>query len=845
MGKRFLNVISTSCLTSFLIDNRKEAQKCYCGTASCRGFIGATEESTIDLDGSKMSSKQRSRIASIDAKLRAREFEDVALEAEIDKLVSTGFLKNKLQTMSLARIMVRTEDTACRMKLLNVINNTQVPVFLRLFLDYHGLQLLWSWMVDAEDPLLKAAILQVLSILPIPNRTVLVDSKVLDMVQKWTIPEETKPVVLPVNESQSEQPQTMTEVVEASRISQDSCSNSQSSSIDALAADELMPDDSDFNTLKEENTEPSCDSSTLATQDENKVEEVKPNAEVKAEEIQQPSSQEGKTCTYEAETKCEESSQDTQPEEKDMKSEEEDILKELPNISQLAERLLFMWKDLKEGFKIPRVIRQNRLNDEKEASQTIESESSRPRQDNRQTNRDNDPTSSILLRRKKPVNPVPQTYPFVQNMDFVHFDHQENASMMNPLDVSGPPRVSKEQHRLQFEMEQMKRKYEEEMERYKMEVEMMREQMERQKSMVSQEGYPFELPGYPIDHLQTALSTPSDVGMTTTIEYPDYDPYAHYQPEVSSHVEEEEVSEYQESGYYGSDFCDIQSDMVWTINGQTLIECTPDHELTMTDEGAGALTDYGFEYVAVKQSPSFDMPEQLFDMTYPPPGVYYECIFDDTVYYVPQFLSYDDRPQDFYGSEMEARLPNNSFLKEVVSAPLPRFWSRARDKKSGRNYFFNKRSGKVQWALPDGSGLVEQRVSKEAEITRKATLESIVASADSTATPPLPMPPSSPSNSQASPPGIFAIVNGHEKNKTTDDPDQSSSKKKKARAGVYDIRTKQGLIKFKEEISEFVKKVLYPYRRKDCKVGRISSDEDFKVLARKVCFFYNCACYSI
>ena len=269
-----------------------------------------------------------------------------------------------------------------------------------------------------------------------------------------------------------------------------------------------------------------------------------------------------------------------------------------------------------------------------------------------------------------------------------------------------------------------------------------------------------------------------------------------------------------------------------------LIECSPpEHELNMTEDMVGALVDYGFEFVPVKRpAPPFELPDTLFDRNYPPPGVYYECIFDDTVYFAPQFISKDGRPGDFFGTEISTRLPNISYLYEPVSGPLPRFWSRAKDEKTGRNYYFNKRSGKVQWTLPEGSGFVSKPKTHqeiEAEV-RRETLESIVASADSTSTPPVPLAPStsSPSNSQASPPGIFAIVNGHDK-KPASEADQSA-KKKKAKGVVYDIRTKRGLEKFKEEVSEFVKKTLYAYRRSDCKLGRITSNEDFKFLARKV-----------
>lgn len=64
---------------------RKEAQKCYCESTECRGYIGASKSSTIDLDGSRITPKQRIKIAEIDQKLKAAkdEFEDIAVSLSL------------------------------------------------------------------------------------------------------------------------------------------------------------------------------------------------------------------------------------------------------------------------------------------------------------------------------------------------------------------------------------------------------------------------------------------------------------------------------------------------------------------------------------------------------------------------------------------------------------------------------------------------------------------------------------------------------------------------------------------------------------------------------------------
>jgi len=778
----------------------------------------------------RLSSRQRSKVSSIDARLR---LEDVDLEEQIDKLVTTGFLKNKEQTMKLAQLMVRIDDPSDRIKLLNVINNTQVQVFLRLFLDYHGLQLLWSWMVDAEDPLLKAAILQVLSILPIPNRTVLVDSKVLDMVQKWATE------IHPINNNSSESqfdPVSQTINCQATRVSQDSCSNSQSSFIEALAADEMMPDDYPDKPL-ESNDKQEFKDESAATQETTDIKEEN------EEKVDKPGTveltlQENRTTEDTSSQKNEVSSASVSQSPNEDKVLEEDILKDLPNISELAQRLLQQWKDLKEGFKIPRLVRQKRLDDEREAGETREQQQTvKPRDRNINSCPSDDPLSSLLIRRKKPQNqfmslPQPQP-PFNQFMDFVPSEGEFAHMALQPPQPIEPSasRVSKEQHRMQFEMDLMKRQYEEQLENFKNKMAMMQEEIERKRQMDFMANPDFitsipssDMPFEDVESFQPSLGPNYDPSLE--YEYPPQNDYDNTPPQ-------EDLLDY---GYEYDVTMDIHSD--WNVDAPILIECTStENVLCMTDDVAGAQTDYGFELVPVKKpSQLFSPPDSLFDSTYPPPGVYYECTSDHIVFFVPQFQSNNQSdPGDFIGEVHDAKLPDTSWIGFNTPAPLPKHWSRKTDK-LGRCYYLSKRSGKTQWALPDGSGVVvKTSVEDQEALKRKATLDSIVASADSTCTPPIPLAPSSssPSNSQASPPGIFAIANGHDRK---EEPDQSFKNKRKPK-GLYDIRTKKGLEKFKEEVSEFVKKVLYPYKRPDCKLGRITSNDDFKFLARKVSHF--------
>ena len=107
------------------------------------------------------------------------------MEEEIAKLSESGGLRSRQQVLMLARLMVRAEDSGSRQKLISIIKGTVEVAYLRLLLDYHCLQLIWSWMVEADDVYLKSEILDALELLPVPNKTMLIDSKVLSVVERW------------------------------------------------------------------------------------------------------------------------------------------------------------------------------------------------------------------------------------------------------------------------------------------------------------------------------------------------------------------------------------------------------------------------------------------------------------------------------------------------------------------------------------------------------------------------------------------------------------------------------------------------------------------------------------
>ncbi|XP_008547281.1 probable histone-lysine N-methyltransferase CG1716 [Microplitis demolitor] len=169
----------------------KEAQKCFCESTNCRGWIGETpEEENEKIEKKETRERERDRDVKKKREVKKVYVEDEDLEEEIDKLCMGG-LKNRAHTLMLSRLMVRSREIEHRTRLLKLIQCGEQPCR-RLFLDYHGLRLMWSYMMDVanleteEAQMFRLELLKTLSTLPIPNKTMLMDSKVYSVVQKWS-----------------------------------------------------------------------------------------------------------------------------------------------------------------------------------------------------------------------------------------------------------------------------------------------------------------------------------------------------------------------------------------------------------------------------------------------------------------------------------------------------------------------------------------------------------------------------------------------------------------------------------------------------------------------------------
>ena len=75
----------------------------------------------------------------------------VQFEKELYDIVGSSWrLKSNNQVLAFCRLMLQAESPTQRVMLLQVLQATD-DVYTKKFIGFHGLRLLWSWMVDSSD----------------------------------------------------------------------------------------------------------------------------------------------------------------------------------------------------------------------------------------------------------------------------------------------------------------------------------------------------------------------------------------------------------------------------------------------------------------------------------------------------------------------------------------------------------------------------------------------------------------------------------------------------------------------------------------------------------------------
>uniref|UniRef100_T1IP88 [histone H3]-lysine(36) N-trimethyltransferase n=1 Tax=Strigamia maritima TaxID=126957 RepID=T1IP88_STRMM len=118
---RFLLLIFVLIGVCHVLNYSKEAQRCYCQSDMCRGFIGGSNNKQMPIKKEKQQREQIPRRKKIYEERRKESLEDMALEEEVERLNRKGGLKNREHTLTLSRLMVRAEDPELRMALLKIL----------------------------------------------------------------------------------------------------------------------------------------------------------------------------------------------------------------------------------------------------------------------------------------------------------------------------------------------------------------------------------------------------------------------------------------------------------------------------------------------------------------------------------------------------------------------------------------------------------------------------------------------------------------------------------------------------------------------------------------------------
>ncbi|XP_045846119.1 histone-lysine N-methyltransferase SETD2 isoform X2 [Meles meles] len=355
----------------------KEAQKCFCGSANCRGYLGGENRVSIRAAGGKMK-KERSR-------------KKDSVDGELEALLENGEgLSDKNQVLSLSRLMVRIETLEQKLTCLELIQNTHSQSCLKSFLERHGLSLLWIWMAELGDgresnQKLQEEIIKTLEHLPIPTKNMLEESKVLPIIQRWSqtktaIPqlsegdgyssENTSRAHTPLNtpdpstklstEADTDTPKKLMfrRLKIISENSMDSAISDATSELEGKDGKEDLDQLENVPVEEEEELQPQ----QLLTQ---QLPESKVESEISVEASKLPISEpeadteiepkEGNGPKLE-ETIAEETP--SQDEEEGVSDVESERSQEQPDktvdISDLATKLLDSWKDLKEVYRIPK-----------------------------------------------------------------------------------------------------------------------------------------------------------------------------------------------------------------------------------------------------------------------------------------------------------------------------------------------------------------------------------------------------------------------------------------------------------------------------------------------------------
>ncbi|XP_042638354.1 LOW QUALITY PROTEIN: histone-lysine N-methyltransferase SETD2 [Orycteropus afer afer] len=859
----------------------KEAQKCFCGSANCRGYLGGENRVSIRAAGGKMK-KERSR-------------KKDSVDGELEALMENGEgLSDKNQVLSLSRLMVRIETLEQKLTCLELIQNTHSQSCLKSFLERHGLSLLWIWMAELGDgresnQKLQEEIIKTLEHLPIPTKNMLEESKVLPIIQRWS---QTKTAVPQLSEGDGYSSENTSRA--HTPLNTPDPSTKLSMEVDTETPKKLM-----FRRLKiiSENSMDSAISdatSELEGKDGKEDLDQLENVPVEEEEELQPqqllteqlpeSKVDGDTAV-EADTEIEPKESNgtkleetiaeetpSQDEEEGMSDVESERSQEQPDktvdISDLATRLLDSWKDLKGLFRTPEILckavgtrvhkheqllkgkgevyripkksqteKENTITERGRDTIGFRDQTAAPKTPNRSRERDPDKQTQSKEKRKRRGSLSPPSSAYERGTKRPD-DRYDTPTSKKKVRIKDRNKLSTEERRKLFEQEVAQReaqKQQQQMQNLGMTSPLPYDSLGYNAAHHPFAGYP---PGYP---MQAYVDPSNPNAGKVLLPTPSMDPvcspapYDHAQPLVGHATEpltapptvpvvphvtapvEVSSSQYvaQSDGVVHQDSSVTvlpvpapgpvqgQNYGVWESNQQSVSSVQQQYspaqsQATIYYQGQTCPTVYGVTSPYSQTTPpivqsyaqsslQYIQGQQIF--TAHPQGVVVQPAAAVTTIVAP------GQPQPLQPPEMV--VTNNLLDLPPPSPPkpktivLPPNWKTARDPE-GKIYYYHVITRQTQWDPPTW-----ESPGDDASLEHEAEMDLGTPTYD-------------------------------------ENPMKTSKKPKTAEADTSSELAKKSKEVFRKEMSQFIVQCLNPYRKPDCKVGRITTTEDFKHLARKL-----------
>uniref|UniRef100_A0A8C6ITH3 Histone-lysine N-methyltransferase SETD2 n=1 Tax=Melopsittacus undulatus TaxID=13146 RepID=A0A8C6ITH3_MELUD len=836
----------------------KEAQKCFCGSANCRGYLGGENRVSIRAAGGKMK-KERSR-------------KKDSVDGELEALLENGEgLSDKNQVLSLSRLMVRIETLEQKLTCLKLIQNTHSQSCLKSFLECHGLSLLWIWMTElgdgrgssANNLKLQLEIMKTLELLPIPTKNMLEESKVLPIIQRWAqtktaVPqlsegdgyssENTSRAHTPLNTpdlstKQSGEGDTDTPKKLVFRrlkiISENSMDSAISDTTSELEGKEGKEDLDQLESAPMEVSEEHQQQDIKAVIDV-PVESSKPQA---AELEVEPEAEikESNGAKLEEPITMETPSQDEEEGVSDVESERsQEQTDKIVDVSDLATRLLDSWKELKEVYRIPKKSQAEKESTADRGRETAGPKDQTPAPKNPILSRERDPErqsqSKEKKRRRDSMSPPSSAYERGTKRPEDRYDTP--ASSKKKVRLKDRNKLSTEERRKLFEQEVAQReaqKQQQQLQNLGMTSPLPYDSMGYSTPHHSFIGYP---PGYPMQaYVDPSNPNAGKVLLPTPTMDSMCSPAAYEHPQtLVGHTVEPTLTTSQPVPVVQHVATTMEvTTPQYVAQSDTVVHQEPNVAvLPVATSGPVQSQSYGVwdssqQTVAVQQqySPAQSQPaiyyqgqtcQTVYGVTSPysqttPPIV--QSYAQPGLQYIQGQQIYTAHPQGVIvqpptavttivaaGQPQPIQQPELVVTNNLLDLPppsppkpktivLPPNWKTARDPE-GKIYYYHVVTRQTQWDPPtwDSPG-------DDASLEHEAEMDLGTPTYD-------------------------------------ENPMKSSKKPKTAEADTSSELAKKSKEVFRKEMSQFIVQCLNPYRKPDCKVGRITTTEDFKHLARKL-----------